>query len=163
MSEIDISVKNDLQKRDIELDPESNKIIVPLEQMAARPEKSTEPVSPLGFPDFFLEYRSKSGMERKSDWNRAMAAEIKSILSHLDEDIEIALKNGYKEMQVMRVGSELVRPGSYGRLPQTQAPSMNDRQRAVFEALKEQPGIETEMKKDANNVYWIVARHKKSQ
>lgn len=90
-----------------------------------------------------------------------MAAEIRSILANVDQMIKDANDRGEDEAKIMHVGSELVRPGSFGSPPQKFPPTLNLRQRKVLSALQEQPGIEAELKKDHENVYWIVARHKR--
>ena len=78
----------------------------------------------------------------------------------VDEKIEDCQMSESKEAQIMRVGAELVRPGTYGVPPQKEAPKLNDRQKAVFEALQQKEGIEVSIKKDNNNIYWIVAKQK---
>jgi hypothetical protein len=123
--------------------------------------------SSLGFPETSLiDSRAQaaghcSQMLRKADWDTAMAAEIKSILGSVDDKIAQAALKGQKEAQIMRVGAELVTMPTLDSPSTKMSPQLNDRQRAVLDALNHKPGIEAELMKDSTNVYWIVARHKK--
>jgi hypothetical protein len=91
-----------------------------------------------------------------------MSAEVKNILSTVDEKIAQAEKHGTREAQIFRVGAENSTLGDLDHPPVKTAPELNDRQRAILNALNQKPGIAAELKKDEDtNVYWIVARHKR--
>jgi hypothetical protein len=121
----------------------------------------------LGFPDTaIIDSRASLVQEcgqklRKADWDRDMAAEIKSILSTVDDKINSANLKGHKEAQIMRVGAEQVTLPTLDQPAVARPPELNDRQHAVLDALNHKPGIEAELMKDTTHVYWIVARHKK--